>query len=168
MLLKTVKRMLYVGNVLLRYVLIYNLEVSFNFHLTFLLWLKCSLCSKNLFFSFSLLPAIFFDFPITRNHFRFPLKVRVIGSRLYFYWDTQRKLLRRGERKLHWKDLVCWNNPNEILNISNEAGGLICWSMTTRVSYIEQVIITSKISELMRLIWYRRSHDTWAYVPLYA
>ena len=32
--------MLYLGYVLLRYVLIYNLEVSFNFHLTFLqlLW----------------------------------------------------------------------------------------------------------------------------------
>ena len=37
LLLKTVKRMLYFGYVLLRYVLIYNLEVSFNFHLTFLL-----------------------------------------------------------------------------------------------------------------------------------
>ena len=35
-LLKTVKRMLYLGYVLLRYVLIYNLKVSFNFHLTFL------------------------------------------------------------------------------------------------------------------------------------
>ena len=35
-LLKTVKRMLYLDYVLLRYVLIYNLEVSFNFHLTFL------------------------------------------------------------------------------------------------------------------------------------
>ena len=35
-LLKTVKRMLYLGYVLLRYVQIYNLEVSFNFHLTFL------------------------------------------------------------------------------------------------------------------------------------
>ena len=35
-LLKTVKRMLYLGYVLLRYVLIYNLEVTFNFHLTFL------------------------------------------------------------------------------------------------------------------------------------
>ena len=34
-LLKTVKGMLYLGYVLLRYVLIYNLEVSFNFHLTF-------------------------------------------------------------------------------------------------------------------------------------
>ena len=32
----TVKRMLYLGYVLLCYVLIYNLEVSFNFHLTFL------------------------------------------------------------------------------------------------------------------------------------
>ena len=28
--------MLYLGNVLLRYVLIYNLAVSFNFHLTLL------------------------------------------------------------------------------------------------------------------------------------
>ena len=36
-LLKTVKRMLNLGYVLLRYVLIYNLKVSFNFHLTFLL-----------------------------------------------------------------------------------------------------------------------------------
>ena len=35
-LLKTVKRMLYLGYVLLRYVLIYNLKVSFNFPLTFL------------------------------------------------------------------------------------------------------------------------------------
>ena len=35
--LKTVKRMLYSGYVLLRYVLIYNLvKVSFNIHLTFL------------------------------------------------------------------------------------------------------------------------------------
>ena len=36
LLLKTVKRMLYLSYGLLRYVLIYNLEVSFNFHLTFL------------------------------------------------------------------------------------------------------------------------------------
>ena len=35
-LLKAVKRMLYLGYFLLRFVLIYNLEVSFNFHLTFL------------------------------------------------------------------------------------------------------------------------------------
>ena len=34
--LKTVKRMLYLGYVLLRCVLIYNLEVSFNFRLLFL------------------------------------------------------------------------------------------------------------------------------------
>ena len=32
----TVKRMLFLGNVSLRYALIYNLEISFNFHLTFL------------------------------------------------------------------------------------------------------------------------------------
>ena len=36
LLLKTVKRMLYLGNNLYSYVLIYNLEVSFNFQLTFL------------------------------------------------------------------------------------------------------------------------------------
>ena len=36
LLLKTVKRMFYLGYALLRYVLIYNLKVSFNFHLTFL------------------------------------------------------------------------------------------------------------------------------------
>ena len=35
-LLKTVNRMLYLSYVLLREVLIYNLELSFNFHLTFL------------------------------------------------------------------------------------------------------------------------------------
>ena len=36
LLLKTVKRMLFLGNILLRYILIYNLEVSFNFRLLFL------------------------------------------------------------------------------------------------------------------------------------
>ena len=35
-LLTTVKRILYLGYVLLRYVLIYDLQVPFNFHLTFL------------------------------------------------------------------------------------------------------------------------------------
>ena len=38
-LLKTVKPMLYLGNVLLlRYVLIYNVEASFNFHLTLIFY----------------------------------------------------------------------------------------------------------------------------------
>ena len=80
---KTVKRMLYLGNALLRYILIYNLEVSFNFHLTFLQSnvIKMFTMQKKLFF---FLPAIFFELPITRTYlFRFPLKVRVIGSRLY-------------------------------------------------------------------------------------
>ena len=37
LLLKTVKPMVYLGNILLlRYILIYNLAVSFNFRLTFL------------------------------------------------------------------------------------------------------------------------------------
>ena len=34
--LKTVKRLLYLGYVLLHYILTYNLKVSFNFHLTIL------------------------------------------------------------------------------------------------------------------------------------
>ena len=36
--LKTVKRMLYLGPVLLRRVLIYSLEASFHFYLIFLQW----------------------------------------------------------------------------------------------------------------------------------
>ena len=36
LLLKTVKRMLYLGYVLSRYILIYKVEVAFNFYLTFL------------------------------------------------------------------------------------------------------------------------------------
>ena len=57
LLLKTVKRMLCLGNGLLRYVLIYNLEVSLNFHLTLLqlnVILKCSLCSKDCFLPYPL------------------------------------------------------------------------------------------------------------------
>ena len=54
--------MLYLGYVLLRYVLIYNLEVSFNFHLTFLQLnvIKMFTVQSKLFFT--LLSAIFFDF----------------------------------------------------------------------------------------------------------
>ena len=74
--------MLYLGYVLLRYVLIYNLEVSFNFHLTFLQlnMIKMFTVQKKLFFT--LLSAISGELPITRTLFRFTLKVRVIGSRL--------------------------------------------------------------------------------------
>ena len=52
---------LYLGYVMLRYVLIYNLGVSFNFHLTFLL---LNVCSKTV---FTLLSTIFFVLPITRT-----------------------------------------------------------------------------------------------------
>ena len=69
LLLKTVKRMLCLGNVFLLYVLIYNLKVSFNFHLTKLF--------------FYLTSGYFLRAPDDSNFFRFPLKVRVIGSRLY-------------------------------------------------------------------------------------
>ena len=79
--------MLCLGNVLLRYVLIYNLEVSFNFQLTFLQLNATKMFTLQLELFFSFLPAIFLELPITRtpdnsNLFRSPLKVRVIGSRL--------------------------------------------------------------------------------------
>ena len=52
--------MLYLGYVLLRYVLIYNLEVSFNFHLTFLQLnvIKMFTVQLKLFFTFG--SAIYF------------------------------------------------------------------------------------------------------------
>ena len=50
----------------------------FNFH---------SKCDKNVHCAvktvFTLLSTIFFELPKTRTFFRFPFKVRVIGSRLY-------------------------------------------------------------------------------------
>ena len=63
--------MLYLGNVLLRYVLIYNLEVSFNFHLTFLQLNVIKMFTVQLKLFFFLLLAIFFELPITRNVFDF-------------------------------------------------------------------------------------------------
>ena len=50
------------------------------------MWLKCSLCSKNCFFS--LTPRCFLRAPDNSKLFRFPLKVRVIGSQLY-RWNTK-------------------------------------------------------------------------------
>ena len=76
-LLKTVKRMLYLG-----YVLISNLEVSFNFHLTFLQLyvIKNVHCAVKTVFYLTL--GYFLRAPDNSNFFQFPLKVRVIGSRL--------------------------------------------------------------------------------------
>ena len=70
-------------------------------------WLKCSLCRKNWFFS--LLPAIFFELPITRTFFDFPWR---FGSRLY--WRlltalqppyTHRNSLRPHQMHSHYKRL---------------------------------------------------------------
>ena len=73
--------MLYLGNVLLRYVLIYNLEVSFNFYLTFLQLTVIKMFTvqyKNcFFFPYS---QLFFRAPDNSNVFGFPLKVQVIES----------------------------------------------------------------------------------------
>ena len=68
--------------VLLCYVLIYNLEVSFNSHLIFLQLnvIKMLTAQQKLFF---LTPGYFLRAPDNSNLFRFLLKVRVIKSRLY-------------------------------------------------------------------------------------
>ena len=57
--------MLYLGNVLLLYVLIYNLKVSFNFHSTFLQLnvIENAHCAVKT--VFALLSATFFELPIT-------------------------------------------------------------------------------------------------------
>ena len=62
------------ANVLLSYVLIYNLGVSFN------MFTACAV--KTVHF---LTPGYFLRAPDNSNCFRFPLKVRVIGSRLYIH-----------------------------------------------------------------------------------
>ena len=62
--------MLYLDYVLLRYFLIYNLEVSLNFHLTFLQLNVIKIFTVKT--VFSLLPAIFFELRITRTFLDFP------------------------------------------------------------------------------------------------
>ena len=56
------------------------------------MWLKCSLCSKNCFFS--LLPAIFFELPITRTFFDFPWRFGLSGVDC----STKLKKLVNGKR----------------------------------------------------------------------
>ena len=82
--------MLYLGYILLRYVLINNLEVSFNFHLTFLQVnvikmftfrsltgsCHCTVLEKNFFLLFA---AIFSELPITRTFFDFPWRFEISG-----------------------------------------------------------------------------------------
>ena len=73
LLLKTVKGMLYLGNVFLRYFLIYNLEVSYNFHLIFLqlnVIKMFTIRSKDCFLFLTL--GYFFELPITGTFFDFP------------------------------------------------------------------------------------------------
>ena len=66
----------------LRYVLIYNQEVNFNFQITFLQLNVIKMFSKNW---FSLTSGYLHRGPDNWNYFPFPLKVRVIGSRLYLF-----------------------------------------------------------------------------------
>ena len=78
------------------YILIYNLKVSSNFHLTFLQYNVIIMFTVQEKLFFILLLGIFFELPITRtpdnsNFFRFPLKVWVIGSRLYLNGSLSRQ-----------------------------------------------------------------------------
>ena len=75
-LLKTVKPMFYLGYVLLRYVLIYNLEVSFHFHLTFLLLNVIKMFTVQLKLFSTLLSAIFF---VLEPFFDFPWRFELSG-----------------------------------------------------------------------------------------
>ena len=59
--------MLYLGYVLLRYVRIYYLGVSFNFHLTFLQLKLIKMFTVQLKLFFTLISAIFFQLTITRT-----------------------------------------------------------------------------------------------------
>ena len=70
--------------------LFYQPFKSLNFHPTFLQvnMIENVLCTVKTVFFLILLPGIVFKLPITgtpdnSNFFRFPLKVRVIGSQLY-------------------------------------------------------------------------------------
>ena len=78
--------MLFLGYVVyalsLRCVLIYNQEVNFNFHITFLQLNVIKMFCKNW---FSLTSGYLPRGPDNWNFFPFPLKVRVIGSRLYLF-----------------------------------------------------------------------------------
>ena len=64
--------MLCLGYVLLHYVLIYNLEVSFNFNLTFLQLNVIKMFIVQLKLFLTLLSAIFFELPITPTFIDFP------------------------------------------------------------------------------------------------
>ena len=120
------------GNDLLRYVLIDNLEVSFNFHLTFLQWpwLKCSLCSKSCFFPrdsrlFSS-SSRWLELPITRTFFDFPWRFELSGVDCTYNGHKAIQLekcrpkttsTRRSSRFSTWKVRKPWGlgkaqNPN--------------------------------------------------------
>ena len=80
--------------------------------------LEYSLCSKNCFFPYSrLFACICFELPITRtpdnsNLFRFPLKVRVIGSRLYMYSSTDSVTEMRSGNLVHGSCIVSHGSGN--------------------------------------------------------
>ena len=75
------------------------------------MWLKCSLCGKN---CFSLLPAIFFELPITRTYFDFPWRYELSGvDCILFYkrWETHSVLLKLTFTFFNSKYILRLNGP---------------------------------------------------------
>ena len=64
---------------LFSYILINNLEVSFNFHLTFLQLNVVKMFTAQQKLVFPLLPAICFELPITRTFSYFPSRFELSG-----------------------------------------------------------------------------------------
>ena len=77
--LEIVKRTLYLGYVLLLYVLIYILEAWFHFNLIFLQLNVIKMFTAQSKLVFPLLPAICFEVPITRIFFDFPWRFKSSG-----------------------------------------------------------------------------------------
>ena len=95
---------------------VYN-YVAVNFYFSFVLNLLAYITIHLL---ISLLPVIYFKLSITRtpnnsNFFRFPLKVRVIESRLYDKLETAVQHLFISKHMNMWQILLkkCWTVPRE-------------------------------------------------------
>ena len=102
-----VKCMVYLGNVLSRYVLLYNLKVSFNSHSTFQQLNVTENAHSAVKTVFALLSATVFELPITRTFFadfpwRFELSgIDCIAKFLRSYIDDLSKTLPKI-RKVHF------------------------------------------------------------------
>ena len=105
--------MLYLGYVLLRYVLIYNLEVSFNFLLTSLQLdvMKMFTVQQKLFFT--LLSAIFFELAITRTPDNSNLFSISLGGSIYREWTVIKRITNDFRIKLKPAVQKCWDTDEK-------------------------------------------------------